>query len=65
MRYFDYEQTALEAGISDVELESIKQALRSEFPDDDMMWELHLLRVCLSVRDGKVGLKEVLGSLAA
>jgi hypothetical protein len=65
MRHFDYEQTAREAGIPENDLAAIRQAMRVEFPDDDMMWELHVLRACLAVRDGKVALEEVLGRRAA
>ncbi len=65
MKYFDYEQTANEAGISELDLQSIIQAMCSEFPDDDMMRELHVLRVCIAVRDGRVALNDVLDSLAA
>lgn len=49
MRYFDYESLAKEAGISDGDLETIKQAVREEFPNDDMMWELHVLRACSAI----------------
>jgi len=65
MRYFDYEQTAREAGIPEQDLAAIVQAMRREFPDDDMMWELHVLRACIAVRDGKVELEEVLSRRAA
>ncbi len=65
MRYFDYELAAREAGISDDLLEAIKRNMRCEFPDDEMLWELHVLRACNVVRDGLVTLDEVLGRKAA
>lgn len=65
MRYFDYEHAAREAGISDAHLEAIKQAMRVEFPEDDMLWELHVLRACNAVRDGQTTIEEVLGRKAA
>ena len=65
MKYFDYEQTAREAGLSDERLDAIAQALRGEFPEDDMLWELHVLRACLAIRDGRVTFAEVMGRRAA
>ena len=65
MRYFDCEHAAREAGISDDNLEAIKQAMRGEFPDDDMLWELHVLRACNAVRDGQATIEDVLCRTAA
>ena len=50
MRYFDYEKAAQEAGISSEKLEDLSKAVRREFPRDDMMFELHLLRICRAVK---------------
>jgi hypothetical protein len=42
---FNLDKTARESGLSQAEIERIKEDVRKEFPDDEMMWELHVLRV--------------------
>jgi len=59
MQYFDYETVARESGISETDLEIIKEAMRAEYPADDMMWELHILRACTAVRDGHVTIDDI------
>ncbi len=60
MHYFDYQSVATEARIPPDKLEELARMIRSEFPKDEMMYELHLLRACLAVRDGFVSLEDVL-----
>jgi len=36
--------------------------MRREFPKDEMMFELHVLRACLAIRDGHVTIDETLKS---
>jgi len=42
--YFDYEEVAREARIPAEKLEGLHHLIREEFPRDEMMYELHLLR---------------------
>jgi len=63
MRYFDYLKVARQAGIAEGKLEELCALMRTEFPGDDMMAELHVLRACKVVRDGIATLDEVLRSL--
>ncbi len=65
MDYFDYESVAREAGLTDDQLAAVKEAVRQEFPNDDMMWELHVLRACTAIRDGHATVQDVTGRLAA
>ena len=65
MDYFDYGAVAREAGVSPDDLSLIKQAVREEFPTDDMMWELHVLRACAAIRDGHAKLEDIVGRMAA
>ena len=65
MHYFDYEKVAHEAGLTDEDLASVKEVMRAEFPSDDMMWELHILRACAAIRDGHATLQDVTRRLAA
>jgi hypothetical protein len=60
VRYFDYEQVAREAKIPPDQLAALGTLVRQEFPWDDMMYELHLLRVCTAIRDGHVTLEQAL-----
>ncbi|HET6456104.1 MAG TPA: hypothetical protein VFI02_16990 [Armatimonadota bacterium] len=65
MNYFDYESAAHEAGLTEDQLSAVKEAVRQEFPTDDMMWELHVLRACLAIKDGHATLEDVTRRLAA
>lgn len=65
MNYFDYETVAHEVGLTEAQLAAVKEVLRQEFPTDDMMWELHVLRACLAIRDGHATLADVTRRLAA
>jgi hypothetical protein len=65
MQYFDYETLARESGISETDLDVIKEAMRTEFPTDDMMWELHILRACMAVRDGHATIADITNRRAA
>ncbi|MDO8589287.1 MAG: hypothetical protein Q7T82_19870 [Armatimonadota bacterium] len=56
--YFDYESVAREAGISPQDLAAICENMRLEFPTDDMMWELHVLRACMAIRDGHLTVQQ-------
>ena len=60
MRYFDYEPVARAARIPPARLDEVRQSAREEFPHDDMLYELHVLRACMAVRDGLVTLEEIL-----
>ena len=51
MRYFDYRKVAEEARIQPDKLATLI-SIRKEFPKDNMMLELHVLRACLAIRDG-------------
>jgi len=58
--YFDYEEVAREARIPDEKLEELRHFIKGEFPRDDMMYELHLLRACMAIRNGVVTLQQAL-----
>jgi len=65
MTYFDYTTVAKEAGITDRDLSLIEELMRSEFPHDEMMRDLHILRACMAVRDGRITVDQVLNRKAA
>ncbi len=58
--YFDYTTAAREAGITDEQLQLIERSFRADYPTDDMLFELHVLRVCLSVKSGRTPLDALL-----
>jgi hypothetical protein len=60
VKYFDYEKTAREAQMPPQRLDELRDMVRQEFPRDEMMYELHLLRACMAVRDGVLSIDEAL-----
>jgi hypothetical protein len=60
MRYFDYRKIAADAGIPARKLARLRAAVRREFAKDDMMFELHMLRVCTAIRDRHVTIDQAL-----
>ena len=60
MRYFDFEAVAKEAKIPTDKLTALAKNVREEFPTDDMMYELHLMRVCSAIQAGYVSIEEAL-----
>lgn len=51
LHYFDYRRSAQEAGINDDQLQLIERMFRADYPTDDMLYELHVLRACNAIRD--------------
>ena len=60
MKYFDYESVAKRAGIPEKKIAALCEMVRQEFPQDDMMCELHLLRACLAIEQGHTTIHEAL-----
>lgn len=58
MRYFDYENAAREANVTPEKLEELRRLIRQEFPKDAMMFELHLLRTCMAIKNGVLTLED-------
>ena len=57
---FDYISAANRAGIPPDKLERLSDLVRAEFPSDEMMAELHILRAILSIERGDASLDEIL-----
>ena len=57
---FDYTTAADRTGISREKLECLKALVRAEFPGDEMMADLHILRAVLAVERGDVTLEQIL-----
>ncbi len=57
--YFDYETAAREAGIASDVLDKLCAIVRRDFPADDMMYELHVLRACMAVKQGVLNVADI------
>jgi hypothetical protein len=61
MYYFDYEKVSQEARIPADKMEILRRMMREEFPKDEMMYELHLLRACMAIKEGLISIEEAIG----
>ena len=54
---FDIETAFNKSGLSVKDIEMIKRQVRKDFPNDDMMYELHIIRILNAMKKGywKVG----------
>ena len=57
---FDYLTAAQRAGIPQDKLERLCALVRAEFPSDELMAELHILRAILAIEHGDTTLDEIL-----
>jgi len=64
MSYFSWQKAAREAKIPAAKLAALRRSIRRDFPRDDMMYELHLLRTCMAVARGWITLEEALAPAA-
>lgn len=61
---FNYSAVANEAGISPDKMREILAIIRQDYPADDMLYELHVLRTCMAIRDGAITIDDALHSEA-
>ena len=62
MEFFDYESVARKAAIPAHKLDALRKVIREEFPNDEMLFELHLLRACMAIQDGYITIDEAIRS---
>lgn len=62
MQYFDYEGAAREVKIPPEKLDQLCRRVQQEFPHDQMMHELHVLRACMAVKSGVLTIDQALAS---
>ncbi len=60
--YFDYLGVAQECRLTQEQIAALERIERGEFPDDQMMVELHMLRLLHQIRAGHLKLEDVLAS---
>ena len=58
--YFDYLSVARECRLTPEQVAALETVERREFPDDQMMFELHVLRIMEQIRAGRLKLTDVL-----
>jgi len=58
--YFDYLTAARECLLTPEQVAALEAVERREFPDDQMMFELHMLRVIEQIRAGRLKFEDVL-----
>ncbi len=63
MRYFDYQSVAREGGISAEDFDRLCRLIRQEFPGDDMLFELHVMRACRIIKDGPYTMEQIVADL--
>ncbi len=49
---YDIEAAFKRSGLTLEEFERIKSEVRSDFPNDDMMFELHIIRILNAIKKG-------------
>ena len=62
MKYFDYESVAREGKIPSGKTRKLLKIIGQEFPNDRLMRELHMLRACMAIRDGRIRIDDLLKS---
>jgi hypothetical protein len=58
--YFDYQSVAREPGIAEADLAAIEDIARKDYPGDQMMFELRMLRTCRAIKEGQATVADAL-----
>lgn len=58
----DIRKILKEKGLTQQQINFIEAEVRSEFPNDEMMYELHLMRLVYSLIHGYCGIEDILPS---
>ena len=49
---YDIEAAYKKSGLTEKEFEEIKSEVKSDFPNDEMMFELHVIRILNAIKKG-------------
>jgi hypothetical protein len=60
MHSFDYEGIGREGAIPAEKLDELRHLIKKEFPRDEMMCELDLLRACMAIKNGALTIDQAL-----
>ena len=58
MIYFDYQKVGREAGIPAEKVDRLAELCRREEPHDAMLAELHAMRTCMAIKNGRITIEE-------
>jgi hypothetical protein len=61
--YFDYLAAARECRLTPGQVAALEDVERREFSEDQMMFELHMLRLIEQIRAGRLKLEDVLSAM--
>jgi hypothetical protein len=64
-RMFDYEQVARRIGAAPEQLTELERTVRTQYGDDEMLFELPMLRTLEAVSEGHVSLPDAIALLSA
>lgn len=59
-QYFDYPAVATAARIGESDLAAIEARVRADYPNDQMMFELRMLRTCTAIKSGAATVADAL-----
>ena len=51
---YDIDAAFIESGLGQKHIKKIKKEVRDEFPNDDMMYELHIIRILNAIKEGYI-----------
>ncbi|MBI5302960.1 MAG: hypothetical protein HY868_12555 [Chloroflexi bacterium] len=57
---FDLTYLKQTSGLDQVVLRQVEQKVQADYPDDAMLFELHLVRVLLALKQGWITLEQIL-----
>ena len=63
--YFDYPRVAKDADITPDQLAAIIRIFEADYPYDLMLRELHILRACNAVKEGRITIQAILDDPSA
>lgn len=59
-QYYDYESVARQAGLNADQINSLVARWREDYPEDQVLLELRLLRTCMAIKNGHCTLQQAL-----
>jgi len=62
---FDIEKAKKESGLAEGTLKKIEDRLRQEFPDGEMLFELHMVRMFRALKEAWITLEDVIAESKA
>lgn len=62
MDYFDYQSVAGEAGLTADQLDQLRRVVLRDYPNDALLFELHMLRACRAILERRLTVEEALST---